>query len=175
MEFQPVRQHVKKPLISIFIMLSCSVLLPACISVNLPSNNTVKAQKVSFTAPSSPYQILKSTEVDQAWQSPQNGNTIAYFSECNTNIETSLDSLAEENFSALTEAKVQKVEKKNTGEIDSIEAMAEGQVDGTKMNLALLIFKKNKCSYVLSFMAKPKNFNQDFNIFEKFKGDFRAP
>jgi hypothetical protein len=53
--------------------------------------------------------------------------------------------------------------------------LAAGKVDGVPTHIDLLVFKRNQCIYILSYVGVSKAFPADRAAFNKFIEGFRAP
>lgn len=57
----------------------------------------------------------------------------------------------------------------------ALNLMAKGQVDGVSVQMALIAFKKNSCSYVITYNGVDKEFANEVAEYEEFKRSFKAP
>lgn len=151
------------------------LLLGSCVSVQLPGGKVTSAKDVSFSAPSSPFNEIKSDSSDKAWISGKTGNTISYLSECGGKNEPTLQQLESDSLSALNSLKVLKSEDTSFNGRAARQTLAQGFVDGVSVQLSLLVFKKNGCNYTLTYGGVEKNFQNELNTFENFKQNFKAP
>jgi hypothetical protein len=151
-----------------------SFLLGGCVSVQLGSGKSQKADEVSFEKPSDPFKSISADSVDQAWQSERTGNTLAFLTECQPSVEASLQTLQTEPLSALTQPVIVKTETKTFNGRESSLVVAEGQIDGIPVSMALLVFKKNGCNFTLSFSGRKSVFQSEFGTFEDFKESFKV-
>lgn len=151
------------------------LLMTSCVSVNLSGGKVKKADNVKYFEPQPPFLSIDNQQVDKGWQNKNNGNTIAFLSECNSKTEISLKMMETESLSSLANLKVLKSEVSSFNDRESLSTLAEGQVDGVQVKLQLLLFKKNDCNYTLSFVGRKKFFDKDSSIFQKFYEEFKAP
>ena len=159
----------------IFATTTLSVILFGCVSVNLDSGVTKKAEKIELTEPTLNFVKIKNKTVDQAWQNVKNGNTIAYLSECNSKSDPTLKTLQDENLSALTNIEIIDSKELTFNDREALLTTANGLVDGVGIRIRLLIFKKNGCNYTVSFVGRKKFFLADEMSFSKFIEGFKAP
>lgn len=159
-----------RALLTIFVLFFC-----ACVSINLPSSSAERANKVQFQDPAEPFIQNKTKSADKAWKNIKNGNSISYFSVCNENSDPALESVLNEFLSSLDTHSITKKENVTFNDREALRAEAEGLLDGVKTRLQFLIFKKNNCTYSISFVGVNKNFDEDKGRFENFLNSFRAP
>jgi hypothetical protein len=70
------------------------------------------------------------------------------------------------------------VESKETVTVQSREGrrvLASGKVDGVPSLIDLLVFKRNTCIYILTYVGVKSAFNENRGDFNKFLESFRAP
>ncbi len=153
----------------------CALVCTACVSVNVGPKKASKADGVKFQAPGSPFGSLNSEGADQAWLNKNNGNTIAYQSTCNDPNDPPLDAIQNEILSVFNDVKIEKTSTTQFNGREALSSEAEGVVDGVKTRTELLIFKKNDCTYTLSYVGVAKRFSEDQARFAQFVQSFGAP
>lgn len=158
-----------------FIGILLIVLNSACVSVNVGGKKASKAEDVKYETPSSPFSSLNAEGADKAWQNKNNGNTIAFQSTCNDQADPPLDAIQAEVLSVFGDVKVEKTSTKEFNGREALSTIAEGVVDGVRTKTELLIFKKNDCSYTLSYVGVAKRFAEDQARFTQFVNSFGAP
>lgn len=146
----------------------------ACVSVSLGTSQSKKATEVKYEQPSSVFSELKSETADKAWQSKATGNTLAYLSECNSNIESNLKSIEQDFLNALNNLSIVSTSHAQFNGRESLRTTAQGTVDGVAVQVSLLVFKKNNCNFTLSYTGKKINFDKELNEFEAFINNFRV-
>lgn len=151
------------------------VVFCACVSVNLGPKPGERSKGVDYRAPASPYEFLKDTRADGAWQNKSNGNSISYFSTCNDPADPALETVSRELFNELKDIRTIKQESSNFNSRESLEMEVEGKVDGVPTRIRALMFKKNGCTYTLSHIGLPKGFDADRRMFDDFLRSFQAP
>lgn len=157
-----------------FFFLALLSLTAGCVSVTLGPSQPGRAKDVRFASPPSPFQRLDNTAADMAWQSPRTGNTLSFFSECPP-AEANLESLTEEFTSILRSAEIKERRSDFFNGRESLWAQTEGTLDGIPMRIASMVFKRNGCSYLLSFVGRKSRFKEEYAHFENFLKGFQAP
>lgn len=152
-----------------------SLMMLGCVSVNLTPSKASKATDVKFASPPPPFHKIENPTVDLAWQNKNNGNTIAFLSECNLKIDIPLQMMETESLAALSQLKVLKSENVEFNDREAKIILAEGQVDGIWIMLKLQLLKKNGCNYLFSYVGRKKFFDTDLFTYQSFLNDFKAP
>lgn len=152
-----------------------SLLLGSCVSFNLGSGKVTSAKDVQWREPSSPFEEIDSDHSDKAWISKNTGNTISYVSECGNNSEPGLQQMESEAMSAINNLTVLRSDETTFNGRAARMSVAQGTLDGVPVKMAFLVFKKNNCSYTLSYGGVEKQFSTEENYFEDFKNGFKAP
>lgn len=151
------------------------LLFAGCVSVSLNTGKAKKAEGLVFTAPKDPFRSLKAENADQAWQSEKTGNTIAFLSECQLPSDVDLRTIESDSLTALSQIKIISSYTGNYNNRESLDTLAEGQVDGVPVQLRLTVFKKNGCNYTLSYVGTKNSFEKELKEFEALKESFKAP
>jgi hypothetical protein len=133
------------------------------------------AKDVQFQVPEKPFQEIKVLTADKAWLSAETGNTISFLSECNGNVDPTLEQLQNESLTVLDKLKILQAKNLEFNGREALRTEAQGEVDGVPVKMELLIFKKNNCNYTLSFGGVLKRFNTEKKYFDKFTESFKAP
>lgn len=171
---------------SMTVPLSLIVLSTACVSVNIGGGKVEKSDGVKFSEPSSGFKAIKNARADGAWNRASTGSTIAYQSSCGDTAESPLESLAEDLFAGFESGKRLKSERAPFDGREALDVEHEGKVDGVATRVRALIYRKNQCTYVLTFVTLPKSLvaatsskpdpsNGDADEFAKFLSSFKAP
>lgn len=147
----------------------------ACVSVNIGPKSGERSKGVSFNVPGAPYQNLKESQADGAWQNRRNGNSISYFSTCNDPADPPLEFAARELFNELKDMSVVRNGQATFNGREALDQEVEGKVDGIITRVRALVFKKNGCLYTLSYIGVPRAFEADRNVFNEFLRGFQAP
>jgi hypothetical protein len=156
----------------IFLLLSST--LGGCVSVNLGPKKAGRAENVRTTAPGGDYQPVKDTAADQAWQSAKTGNTISYLSEC-PEASMSLENLTNEALAVLRDREVIEQNSKFFNSRAALETMATGNLDGIQMKMHAVVFKRNGCSFLITYAARKNNFKDEEKFYLQFLESFQAP
>lgn len=173
MKNHPLKQDSFDPLL-LFICGLAFLSSIGCVSVDLGPKAGEKTKRVRLQEPVAPFEKVSIEGMDKAWQDKKSGNTLGYISECGGR-ELSLDQLENEARSVLVASQLT---NRLTGEFnqrESLESWSEGLVDGVKVRLAILVFKKNGCQYTLTYAGPAKSFNLSATAFTNFKQGFVAP
>lgn len=160
---------------SAFVFLLTVFSVTGCVSVSLSPQASKKAEGVSFSAPAKPFQAEDRGEIDQSWRNTKNSNSISYFSDCGDSSDPNLETIANGVLSGLTNLKLERNETLNFRDREAKRILAVGKVDGVPTYTDLLIFKRNRCIYVLTYVALEKNYAVNSGDFEKFIGGFNPP
>ncbi|PWU16142.1 MAG: hypothetical protein C5B49_10890 [Bdellovibrio sp.] len=162
-----------KPLIfSLFLTLA--FFESGCVSVNLGPGKTGKANEVKFTEPDGAFRRVNNASADRAWQSHKTGNTISFFSECPES-EGSLQSISDDFLTVLKDSHVTGRTSDFFNGRESLDLQAEGKIDGIDMKVSTLVFKRNGCSYLLSYVSRQDRFETEHQQYLGFLKSFRAP
>lgn len=176
MKFNSLIDIIRRATVFGVLSVILSVILGSgCVSVSIGPKDGERSKGVQFKAPQAPYKPLKDAHADGAWQNTQNGNSISYFSTCNDPADPPLESVSRDLFGGLQDMK----EIKNTTTVyngrEALDDEVEGKVDGILTRIHAVVFKKNGCTYTLSFIGVSRAFEQDRAVFENFLKEFRAP
>lgn len=157
-----------------FLIFFCFWTVTGCVSVQLGPGKAGRASGVTYSNPAVPFQKISDGNADMAWQSSKTSNTISFFSECPQS-EAALDAIAEEFHSVLKSPKM--VERKNNffNGREALWTQTEGKLDGIEMKIASTVFRRNGCSYLLTYVARKDRFNDEYSAFMNFTEGFRAP
>lgn len=156
---------------------SLSVLLcSGCVTVNLGQGGKGKrAEGVEIREPASPFEADKRDDVDAAWKNPKNGNVISYLSDCKDPSDPPLDNIVQGVISGLTELQIDSKESTMHQGREARRVAATGKVDGVLSAIDLMVFKRNTCIYILTYVGVKKSFPENRAEFGRFVEGFRAP
>lgn len=149
-------------------------MLTSCVSVSLGPNKAGRASNVKYSAPAVPFGRMTDSNADIAWQSSKTSNTISYFSECPQS-DSALESIADEFHSILTGAKVTDRKSNFFNGREAVWTQTIGKLDGIDMKISSVVFRRNGCSYLVSYVARKDRFDEEESTFTKFVEGFRAP
>ncbi|MDX9730663.1 MAG: hypothetical protein RBT63_02730 [Bdellovibrionales bacterium] len=150
----------------------------ACVSVNIGPGKGKKSSGVKFQEPSGSFREIDNDRADMAWLNASTGSSIAFQSNCGDSADASLESMNEELFSGFDGSRKIKSDRTPFDGREALQAEVEGTVDGITTHIHTTVYKKNKCSYILTLVTLPKpsvNLTTDLETFERFKASFRAP
>ncbi len=159
-----------------FVSISIVFVLLSCVSVKIPTGDSMKLRSVGvqFVPPPPPFHHLPTELADQQWTSSTTGNSISFLSECKVRNEPSLEILEKEVLGALDQA-TSKKQKLLFNEREALRLKAEGKLDGVPVEIDSMIFKKNTCSYTVTFGGRKGSLKNEQNLFDTFLKEFKAP
>lgn len=149
--------------------------LTGCASLIFPNPKITKAKDLKFVAPATPYSQIKNDNVDFVWQNSKNGNSLAFLSECSEQHDPALKTIEAENLSALSNIQIIDSKNETYNDRESLQLTTDGQVDGIPIRMSLVIFKKNSCSFTITYVGRQKHFASDLAVFKTFKENFKVP
>ena len=157
------------------IWLLVSLLLSACVSVNLGSRQVKRAAGVRYSEPTNPFEKDSRTDVDGAWKNPKNGNLISFLSDCQDESDPTLDSIVQGTLTGVSALKILKEDSPMVQNREGRRVLASGKVDGVPTQMDLLVFRKDSCIYILSYVGVQSSFSDNHSQFDRFVGGFKAP
>lgn len=146
-----------------------------CVTVKLGDVESQRANGVEFREPSSPFKRDKRDEVDAAFKNTRNGNVISYLSDCKDPSDPPLDNIIAGVLTGLTDLKIEQKETVQMLGREGRRVVAAGKVDGVPSAIDLLVFKRNQCIYILSYVGVKDAFPQNRVDFNRFIEGFRVP
>ena len=146
-----------------------------CVSVNIGDKKIRRSEGVSYRGPTLPFKALDGRGADQAWKNVTNGNMISYLSTCNDPADPTIENVQTELLSAFDGIHVKKSAARPFNGRQALNTEAEGLIDGVKTRIELLVFKKNDCTYTLTYVGPAVRFDQDQPQFQSFVNSFEAP
>lgn len=152
-----------------------SLTISGCVSVNLGGHNTHKADGIDFQMPSAPFVKEDNSNVDQSWIDPKTGNTISYLSECGDPADPGLTSIESGALSGLHSLQYLSQKKFSYNHRRARRVKVKGSVDGVPSMVDMIVFKKNGCIYILSYVGVEKHFSGGQDQFDEFVARFQAP
>lgn len=151
------------------------LVLASCVSVSLAGKPKLERAQVSFRPPNSPFRSVNSASADQAWKNPKSGNSVAYFSSCNDPADPSLELVRRELVSGIQNLQFRSSEIVTFNGREALRSLVSGQVDGVEAQMDILIFKKNQCTFGITYVGLSSRFAEDKPVFEDFLLGFVAP
>lgn len=147
-----------------------------CVSVKLAGTSDAKrATGVTYREPSKPFVSESSTDVDAAWKNPRNGNVISFLSDCKDPSDPPLDNVVAGVLAGLNELNIESRETVTQQGREGRRVTAHGKVDGVASSIELLVYKRNQCIYVLTYVGVKSSFPENRGEFAKFIQGFHAP
>jgi hypothetical protein len=156
-------------------MAAIALAMAGCVSVNIGPKSGEHSKGVDYQSPAEPYKTLKDATADRAWINKVSGDSISFFSTCNDPADPSLETVARDLFSGLSELNVGSQTQPTYNGREGLRMEVVGKVDGVPTQVSALIFKKNGCTYTLSHVGTTRTFGSDKNTFEEFLRNFHAP
>ncbi len=147
----------------------------SCVSVKLGNENVSKSATVRFDKPAKPFEVIALKNADESWQNKNTGTTISYLSICNDTSDPTLQSLRDSTVRGIEEADIEKENMIPYNNRQALRSDISGHLDGVKVMVKLLIFKKNFCNYTISMVGIQSKYESDSVEFEKFIKGFIAP
>lgn len=152
-----------------------ALLLSGCISVNIGNKAGQKSTAIALNAPAAPFEEMRKTPADGAWQNRRNGNTISYYSTCNDSTDPAIEAVMRELFLEMKDLRTIRTGNSTFNGRESLETEVEGKLDGVTTRIRALVFKKNGCTYTLNHIGVPRSFEEDRGRFDNFLANFKAP
>lgn len=168
------KNHHRWPLFSLISLTILAASLSGCVSVNLGPKKPGRAENIRYLDPAAPFDELKNPIGDRGWQSSETGSTISYFSEC-PQAPSTLEALTTEFLAVLKKNEILSQETKFYNAREALDTVAEGSLDGIAMKVASTVFKRNGCSYTITFVARKDQFAKEEKTFQGFLQSFEAP
>ncbi len=150
------------------------LLLSGCISVKLADSKVKRAKNLNFENPKDPFDSTGIEGADKSWINKENGNTISYQSTCEEASEPTLESMLE---SATKDIRNKEYRLKRNfifNQRKAIRTLVFGKVDGVSIKLDVVVFKKNNCNFILTYVALDEHFNTNKRIYDRFVRKFKA-
>ncbi len=145
-----------------------------CVSVNLGSRKVDRATGVKYKAPDKPFYSESSPSADALWISQKTGNAISYMSECDENSNQDLKLIAQDSLGSILNMTVFEQKETLYNDRKAYEITAEGEIDGILMQIHVIVFRKNSCTYHLSYVGRKKIWNSEHEYYQNFLTSFRA-
>lgn len=146
-----------------------------CVTVKLGGQESQRADGVAFREPSPPFTRDHRDEVDAAFKNHRNGNVISYLSDCKDPTDPPLDSIVAGVLAGLTDPKIESKETVQMLGREGRRVVAFGKVDGVASAIDLLVFKRNQCIYILSYVGVKTAFPDNRADFNRFVEGFKVP
>lgn len=157
------------------LIFSIVFLTAGCVTVKLGGAETQRANGVRIFEPERPFEKQSRDDVDAAFKNPRNGNVISYLSDCKDPSDPPLDNIVAGVLAGLTHLKTEHREETEMLGREARRVQASGKVDGVPSAIDLLVFKRNQCIYILSYVGVKSVFDQNRADFSKFIEGFKVP
>jgi hypothetical protein len=152
------------------------LILTSCVNVSLgPSDTTNHASGVTLREPAKPFEKEDRKDVDAAWKNSRNGNVISYLSDCKDPSDPPLDSIIQGVTMGVSELQFESREAVIYQGREGRRVRASGRVDGVPTGMEMMVFKRNHCIYILSYVGVKTAFASDRDQFQKFLDGFKVP
>lgn len=158
---------MKKQLVATLFIIFAPFIFVSCVSTLLKEKPPTFSEEISYKAPAPPF-ARQHTDVFPAWKNPQTGNIITIISDCQNSAASSLTSLHR-----MIEGSLEKVVVGNEESIEfqgrpAVSRAVQAELDGHKIELYSVSFKRLNCGYVSSLSGKPGSLSADRKIYEQF-------
>lgn len=168
-------RSVGRNLITLTALISLLIPFMGCVSVKLGGSEVKKSSQVQFDPPSRSFASIILPHADSAWQNNKTGTTLSFISTCNDSSDPSLVSMRDSALRGLEELKLIKDEALTYNGREALRTEASGQLDGVKVEVRLMHFKKNFCDYTISMVGVQDKVKEDVSVFDNFLRGFKAP
>jgi hypothetical protein len=156
----------------IFMIFFCA----GCVTVRLGGGGEgQRADGVRVAEPHKPFVRDDREDVDGAWKNAGNGNVISYLTDCKDPSDPPLDHIVDGVLAGLTNLHYDSASSPMFQEREARRVTASGKVDGVPSRIDLLVFKRNQCIYILSYVGVKDAFPANQPDFNAFVAGFRAP
>ena len=156
--------------LSIFILF----LLSSCVSIGPKAVKRNPSDFVTFNSPNSPFTEHDWDSVDKMWKDNKTGSTISYYSNCSSDSDPSLSELEKDVLYGVNELKKNSSQKIPYNSREALKSHYSGSVDGVATDFSLLVFKKNNCIYILTYIALKKHYKVNVDNFNSFIENFKV-
>lgn len=152
-----------------------NLFLVSCVSVSIGPSKPAQAKNVKLIAPTTPYVPFESDEIDAGWKNGLRGTSISYKSSCGETLDLPLESIQQSMLFGIDNLKIVKSQRIPFNQREALNSVVEGKVDGVDTKMQLIILKKNRCTYMISYVAIFKSYESDLGVFQDFMKSFEAP
>jgi hypothetical protein len=163
-------KQLRHKIFIIYYLFFCS-----CVSVGLSKKEIIHNPDVRFSTPNKPFQEVESETLDKVWRHIKNGNTISFLSDCNSEEDPDLEQIQKGIVSQINNYSIVKSNPLDISQRVGLHTIVDGNVDGVNSRIELLIFKKNSCTYIITYAGLTKSFDENQNEFILFVRKFEAP
>lgn len=148
----------------------------SCVSISMQKNNSRKSEDVKYEKPfQSQYEEIETNLVDKSWRHTRTGNTISYLSDCGGDSDPSLKNIFQGIISDIENVEIIEESDVFYNSREAYHTLVQGNIDGVLTRFELMIFKKNSCTYILTYTAVATAFASGQKDFQRFVKGFVAP
>ena len=163
---------MKKQLVASLFIILVPFIFVSCVSTLLKEKAPTFSDEITFSEPEKPF-LRQSTAVFPAWKSQQNGNVLTIVSDCQSGSATGLSGLHRLIENSLEKVSVlEEVSQEFQGK-PALRRTVQAELDGHKIELFSISFKRLNCGYVSSLSGKTGTLESDKKIFEQFINGFK--
>lgn len=148
--------------------------ITACVSIGPKKPAPVPAKHIQYSEPGTPFEQKDMDRVDKFWVNKKDGSTISYFSDCNPTADPTLQDLESEVLIGVEDLVKITSEPLKFNARKALKSHYSGAVDGVKTEFNLLVFKKNSCVYILSYVSLKENYQNSITQFNQFIKNFKV-
>ena len=149
--------------------------LSSCVSVSIANHEAKHASDVKVQEPAPPFTAEKRNDVDAAWKDSRNGNLISFLSDCQDDTDPGLDTIVQGALAGLNDLHIESMHSPTIQGREARRAVATGKVDGVPSKIDLLVFKRNRCIFILTYVGVAQSFAENHSQFDHFVDGFHAP
>lgn len=159
----------------IFMLFSLGAFINACVSVQLGQNEIKKSTDYKYKAPEKPWQEISSLRIDHGWKNTRNGNSLSVVSDCSEQQDPTLNSIREGVLTGIDEVELLSEKKTMFNQREALQTEAKGKVDGVPTLMNVLLFKKNGCIFILTYVGTQIHYASNTETFDAFLKHFEVP
>jgi hypothetical protein len=159
-----------------FYFLFFSLMSTSCVSVELnKSKPAARNEDVKFSSPASPFEEIKSNDLDRGWRNSKNGNSISFITECQDGVDPTLENIYKGILKNVSNVEAISKNTITYNGREALRAVITGNVDGVLSKIDFVIFKKNGCTHIITYVALATSFDTNSGDFQKFVEGYKAP
>ncbi len=155
-------------------LIALVLLLAGCVSLSLPKTTDTKSTDAAFTPPQNPFIEISQDHLDRAWRNPKNGNTISYYSECPEDGGPSLENIQRGLVQSVNGGRILARDRIKISGEDALKAVVQGTFEGVASRIEMVLFKKENCNYILTYIGVVDHFKTNHPAFEAFVKSFEV-
>ncbi len=144
----------------------------ACVSVELGTNETKKADFIKLDAPNENYKPVFIKNLDLAWRNYNKNSTISYFTECTDKKTYDLEQTRQGLLTPLTASEILSEERSSTKKFKKLKSLVRSNMNNKKTFAEIAIYNAKKCLFIITHVTFDKDESKD--IYEKFLDSFEG-